>query len=317
MSPLLLVAVAAVSAVAVVAAAYLMLRLSDTDIQLAARIDAARGTWAAPARGEAQRAARAANALGMLQQAVGSVGRWVMLSGLLPGRTRAELQQTLAASGFRSPNALALFLGSKLVLLAAMPAASWVLLQNTGFEGSTRTMMVVASGVVGLIAPDNIIARLRKGTTKRLEAGLPDALDLLVICAQAGLSLGPAMTRVVHELRTARPDVTRELDETLRELEMVADPNVALTNLGTRTGLDSLKRLGSTLVQTMQYGTPLSEALRSLSNELRQQMLTRFEERAARLPVLLTLPMIVFILPCLFIIVGGPAVLQVMKALSD
>ena len=239
-----------------------------------------------------------------------------MLSGLLPGGTRTELQESLAASGFRSPNALALFLGSKLVLLAGLPLAAWLVAQNMDVEESTRTIMIVVAGVVGLIAPDNIISRMRKGSQQRLGAGLPDALDLMVICAQAGLSLSPAMVRVVQELRTARPDIARELDETVRELEMVADPNVALVNLGRRSGLESLKRLGSTLAQTLQYGTPLSEALRTLSNELRTQILTQFEERAARLPVLLTLPMIIFILPCLFIVVAGPAVIQVMKALG-
>ncbi len=85
--------------------------------------------------------------------------------------------------------------------------------------------------------------------------------------------------------------------------------------MGTRTGLESLKRLGATLVQTLQYGTPLSQALRTLSAEMRTEMLTRFEERAARLPVLLTVPMIVFILPTVFAVVGGPAVLKVMASL--
>ena len=91
---------------------------------------------------------------------------------------------------------------------------------------------------------------------------------------------------------------------------------MALTNLGTRTGLDCLKRLGSTLIQTMQYGTPLSAALRVLAAELRQETLTKFEERAARLPVLLTLPMILFILPCVFLVVGGPAVIQVVNVMK-
>ena len=317
MTPLLLIGVAATSAVAITGAAFLMLRLTDRDKQLAMRMDAARGTWAASPRNEAQRTAKPVNVLGLVQRAVGTVGRWVVGSGLLPGKTRAELQETLAASGFRGSNALALFLGSKLVLLAGLPGVSWLLLQDTGWGQSTRLAVVVFSGVVGMIAPDNVLGRMRQAKTKRLEAGLPDALDLMVICAQAGLSLTPAMGRVIQELRSARPDVTGELEETMRELEIVADPNVALTNLGRRTGLESLKRLGSTLVQTIQYGTPLSEALRVLSNELRGQLLTRYEERAARLPVLLTMPMIVFILPCVFIIIGGPAILQVMKALSD
>jgi tight adherence protein C len=97
---------------------------------------------------------------------------------------------------------------------------------------------------------------------------------------------------------------------------MIADSRVALTNLGKRTGLNGLKRLGATLIQTIQYGTALSDALRILSAEMRQEALTRFEEKAARLPVMLTLPTVGFILPCVFMIGGGPAIIQVMKTFS-
>ena len=92
---------------------------------------------------------------------------------------------------------------------------------------------------------------------------------------------------------------------------------MAITNLGQRTGLETFKRLATTLVQTIHYGTPISDALRALSSEMRQEMLTRCEERAARLPVLLTLPTIVFILPCVFLIAGGPAMIQVMKSFGN
>jgi tight adherence protein C len=103
---------------------------------------------------------------------------------------------------------------------------------------------------------------------------------------------------------------------TAHELQMITDSRVALLNLGKRTALDSFKRLGATLVQTIQYGTPLSDALRTLSAEMRQEMLTRFEAKAARLPVMLTLPTALFILPCVFLIAGGPAIIQVMKTFS-
>jgi tight adherence protein C len=145
---------------------------------------------------------------------------------------------------------------------------------------------------------------------------LPDALDLLVICAQAGLSLSPAMGRVAAEMMNVHPAVATELALTVRELEILPSAAEALHNLARRTGLATLDRLGRTLAQTLQYGTPLTDALRNLAAETRQQVLTRFEGRAAQLPVLLTLPMILFILPCVFIIAGGPAVLQVIKTLS-
>ena len=124
------------------------------------------------------------------------------------------------------------------------------------------------------------------------------------------------MSRVALELRPVHPELCDELATTVRELEMMSDSALALTNLGQRTGLESLVRLTATLTQTMQYGTPLSEALRSLSNEMRTATLTAFEERAARLPVLLTVPMILFILPTVFLIVGGPAAIQMMASFS-
>ena len=97
---------------------------------------------------------------------------------------------------------------------------------------------------------------------------------------------------------------------------MSSDVRVALTNLGERTGLESIKRLTTTLIQTMQYGTPLGEALRQMGGEMRQETLIRFEEKAARLPVLLTLPMVAFVLPCIFIVVAGPAGLRLVAAFN-
>jgi tight adherence protein C len=100
---------------------------------------------------------------------------------------------------------------------------------------------------------------------------------------------------------------------TANDLQIMSDTRAALANLGNRTGIEGLARLGTTLIQSMQYGTPLSHSLRILAGELRQEALTRFEARAARLGVLLTLPMIVFILPCVFLVVGGPAAIQVLR----
>lgn len=260
----LLLAVGAFSALILIVAAVLMLRVSDTDVLMATRFEAARGTWAAPK--EQGRSLASSGAVVALQRAVMEVGRAVMQSGILPGRTRDELQQTLSAAGFRGPNALAMFVGSKLTMLFGLPIAAWSLSQNMGLAPLTTLMIVTVCGIFGLVTPDMLIQRKRKRYLGRLENGLSDALDLMVICAQAGLSLDPAMARVSVELRNVHPEMCHELATTVRELEMMSDSAAALTNLGKRTGLDSLMRLTSTLVQTMQYGTPLSESLRTLSN---------------------------------------------------
>ena len=313
MPNLLLLGLGFISAVLITGTAYLLLRVTDRDVRLMERVSAAQGTWTGP---QLEGDVPVKGLGGDLKGAVGGLGRAIMSSGLLPGKTRVELEQTLMGAGFRGPNALALFIGSKLILLAIFPVIGWLLSNAFGLANLTRIAVVLAVTVIGLLAPDFAVRRIRKKYLNEVEDGLPDALDLLTICAQAGLSLEPGMTRVAYELRLSRPAIAREFEMTVRELEILSDSAVALGNMGKRTGLDSLKRLTTTLVQTMQYGTPLSEALRSLSNEMRTMALIRFEERAARLPVLLTLPMILFILPCIFMIVGGPAGISVARSMS-
>jgi tight adherence protein C len=170
---------------------------------------------------------------------------------------------------------------------------------------------VAAAAIIGMLLPDYVVRRRRKRYLNGVQAGLADALDMMVICSEAGLGMESALSRVATEIGQAHPAVADELLQTVSELRVAADRRTAMLNMGLRTGLAGLKRLGATLIQTQQYGTPLSQALRTLSAELRQEMLVRFEERAARLPVLLTVPMIVFILPTVFIVVGGPAMLSV------
>ena len=310
----ILLVVACVSAVIIMVAALLMLRVSDLDEAVALRFEAARGCWTS--KSDEQKAKPSAGLAMVGKQAVMVLGRAAMQSGLLPGRTRSELLSTLSAAGFRNQTALPLFIGSKIAMLFGLPVAAFVLSRNSELGGMTQTAAVMGAAVMGLIAPDMIIQRMRLSQLKKIERGLSDALDLMVICAQAGLSLEPAMARVAVELRMIHPEMCDELTTTVRELEMMSDSAQALLNLGERTGLESLQRLTATLTQTMQYGTPLTEALRTLSNEMRTVTLTAFEERAARLPVMLTLPMIMFILPTVFMIVGGPAGIQLSRSFS-
>ncbi len=180
----------------------------------------------------------------------------------------------------------------------------------------TQLIVCCAAAVAGLILPDTMVGKLRARNMKRIEDELPDALDMMVICAQAGLGLGMTIIRVAQELRTSHRTIALQLAQTANEMQMMTDGKQPLINLGERCGVDSAKRLASTLVQSAQYGTPLTDALRGLGAELRVEMITRFEARAARMPVLLTMPMVAFILPSLFLVIGGPAVVQVMHATS-
>jgi len=245
-----------------------------------------------------------------LLRAVTHLGTATTRTGLVSRATIGELEQTLANAGLRGRNGLGLLIGSKLMLLTLAPLATWSLLHAFSVAGSFARLLPAAACAIGLLLPDTAVRRMRARHLARVEAGVADALDLLVICTQAGLGLQPAMERVTDELRHAHPELAAELAQTTSELRIAVDVPRALTSLGTRTGLPCLQRVTATLVQTMNFGTPLTATLRVLAAEMRQQMLTRFEERAARLPVMLTIPMIIFIFPALFIVIGGPAVIQ-------
>lgn len=157
-----------------------------------------------------------------------------------------------------------------------------------------RNGALLAAAVVGMMAPEFFIKRRRSQYLSAVENGLSDASDLMVICVESGLGLEPAIERVGHEITIAHPQVAAKFELTTNELRIIADRRTVLLNLGLRTGLEPLKRLSSILVQTLQYGTPLGTALRVLSAELRAETMTWFEAEAARLPVMLTVPMILF-----------------------
>jgi tight adherence protein C len=246
---------------------------------------------------------------------VAYIGTGIARSGLLSQKTMMGLEHTLASTGFHGSSALGLFVGTKLLLLFANPLLALIVLDHLGWSSLLRNIGVAAAALAGLLGPDWWVNWRHKKYLRAVTAGLPDALDLMVICAEAGLSFEPAIIRVANEIRSAHPAISQEFSLTASELRVAADSKIALTNMGTRTGLESVKRITSVLTQTMRYGTPLGDALRVLSAEMRHEMLIRFETRAARLPVLMTIPMILFILPCIFLIVGGPAAVQVVQSL--
>ncbi|WP_428492355.1 type II secretion system F family protein [Rhodopila sp.] len=250
---------------------------------------------------------------GLAFRLVAGLGALLSRSGILPASTLAELEQTLVSAGMRQSNVLGLFIGAKLLLCLVLPIAVYLLLPTGAVAPAVRMMLIGGGAIVGLLLPDFIVRRRRAKYLAAVGRGLPDALDMLVICSEAGLGLEMSLDRVAGEIAPAHPAIGAELKLTCGELRVLADRRSALTNMGTRTGLETLRRLGATLIQTMQYGTPLSQALRTLATEMRYEMLMRFEAQAARLPVLLTVPMILFILPCIFIVVGGPAGLTVAR----
>jgi len=165
--------------------------------------------------------------------------------------------------------------------------------------------------------PDMVVKRLVKRRQLRLEQGMPDALDLLVICAEAGLSLNQSIEEISRQLRLSNPDVADEFSATSAEMRVLPDFAQALNNMVERTGLDMLRGLVATLKQSLQFGTPLAESLRMIASEMRAERQARIEERAARLPVVLAIPMMLFILPCVLMVVGTPVALRMLDVLRS
>ena len=167
--------------------------------------------------------------------------------------------------------------------------------------------LVAGAFILSYKAPD---IYLKNRITKRSHAirkGLPDALDLLVICAEAGLTVDAAFGRVARELGRAYPELGDEFSLTAIELGFLTDRRQAFDNLAARIDLEAVRGVVTTMIQTEKYGTPLASALRVLSAEFRNERMMRAEEKAARLPAIMTIPLILFILPVLFIVILGPA----------
>jgi len=246
---------------------------------------------------------------------IAKIGTLIARTGILSTKTLQEMTATLEAGGFKGGRGLGLFIGAKVLLTIIVPIVLYVLI-SAYVPANLHIALVMFGMVIGLLAPDKIVSSIRARHIKQVAAGVPDALDMLVICSDAGLALEAGLARVAAELAMLNKPLCQELTQTSRELQIGSDMRRAMESLGQRTGLEPLKRLSTTLAQSLQYGTPMTSSLRSLSAELRQDALIQFEERAGKLPTLMTVPMIFFILPCVFLIVAGPAIINVLALTS-
>ena len=175
--------------------------------------------------------------------------------------------------------------------------------------------LVAGSAILAYKAPDIYLKNKIQKRSSAIRKGIPDALDLLVICAEAGLTVDAAFGRVAKELGKAYPELGEEFSLTAIELGFLTDRRQAFENLATRIDLDSVRGVVTTMIQTEKYGTPLASALRVLSAEFRNERMMRAEEKAARLPAIMTVPLILFILPVLFVVILGPAACSINDAL--
>jgi tight adherence protein C len=246
---------------------------------------------------------------------------WYHRLGTLMAATRIigtedqkKLLAALLAAGVRGNGHLAALVAAKVCSAVAFVPLCWLLFEwQNFFSGSviTRLLFLAGAFALGWRGPDVILSRLAVRRRVRLETGIPDALDLLVICAEAGLSLDHAIEQVSRVLRSSNPEVAEEFAATAAEMRVSSARAQALENLAQRAGLTSLRGIIAALSQSIKFGTPLAASLRVLAAEMRAERLGRFEERAARLPVLLTLPLMGLILPALMIVIGTPLALRI------
>ncbi len=236
---------------------------------------------------------------------------------LMRGERAKVMAAKLAKGGWRSKDALVAYLFAKIslpLLFAVLTAAYLLGTDIVDWSVPVRLLAAGFAGFVGYLLPDTL---LKNQIAKRYEAirkSLPDALDLLVICTEAGLNLDSGLDRVCREIANSAPELSDEIGLTSIEIGFLPDRKMALANLSARVNFQAMNTLVNTLVQTEKYGTPLAVALRVLAVEMRDERLMKAEEKAARLPAIMTVPMIVFILPALFIVLIGPAVLKAIDA---
>lgn len=229
------------------------------------------------------------------------------------GKTEAELIQ----AGIRSKDAIYVLAFFNL-LLPIVLCGLGIMVMNLNSNVSDKWKMMnyiwpVLGAYLGLKLPWFYVRRKKNQRFGRIQKSLPDVLDLMTICAEAGLSLVAMLDRVAKELKMSYPEMAEELSVTSIEIGFLPDRNKALLNLSERNGLPEVRGIVSVLIQTEKYGTPIAQALRVLSSEFRQARMLRAEQKAARLPAIMTVPMIVFILPTLFIVIIAPAAVKVMN----
>ena len=222
----------------------------------------------------------------------------------------AALEAVLVGAGFKSRTLLPIVLGGKVVFFALTVLAAVMYGAVAHLPVVQRAMLVGISLTAGLMVPELILRMLRGPYVSALRRGVADALDLLVVCTQAGMGLDSALREVSREMQYSNPAIAAALATFLDELKILPDRRQAFQNFGRRSGVEGIRRMATILGQTLQYGTPLGQALRAMANELRRDQMIRLEARAVRLPALLVFPLIAFILPSLFIALMGPTLLR-------
>lgn len=231
---------------------------------------------------------------------------------------KSEVGQKLIHAGYSGPNAAQNFYAIRAILTVGLPML--VLGATRLFPEIPVTsivMYVTFAAGIGFLAPNLVLDRVLLKRQTELRKAFPDALDLLVVCVESGLGLAQAIQRVSEELEVSHPDLAMELALVNAEMRAGVDNLVALKNLADRTGLEDIRGLVSTLVQTLRFGTSVADALRVYSEEFRDKRMQAAEERAAKMGTKMIFPLVLFMFPAFFIVAIGPAVLRLVNVFTN
>lgn len=224
-----------------------------------------------------------------------------------------KLQKKLMYAGYLNPNAVLIYRALQFSLLLGLPLAMLVLWVSLGRAVDQSYPWLLGATFLGYVIPRQALDNMIKGRQQRLSWGLADALDLLVISVEAGLSLNPALVRVGQELKNAHPDISNEFDLVNLEIQMGRERAVAFRNLAERTGVDDMRSFCAMLIQADRFGSSIASTLRNYSDSLRTKRRQRAEQMAQKAAVKLLLPLALFLFPTLFIIILGPAAIHLLR----
>jgi tight adherence protein C len=241
-----------------------------------------------------------------LEQALDPFSKAIPLSPSEVSRTRRWLIQ----AGYREPRHLTVYVGSRLA------TALFAIVLVIAISGVGSPLLMIGVGAFGFFLPRFMLKRLIKGRQHRIKLGLPDALDLTVICVEAGLALDQALMRVGQDLHHAHPELSDEFHLVNLEMRAGKPRAEALRNLVERTGVDDIRSLVGTLIQTDRFGTSVAQALRVHSDSLRTERRQRAEEQAAKTTIKMVIPLVLFVLPSIIFVTLGPAIIELIRTLS-
>jgi tight adherence protein C len=225
------------------------------------------------------------------------------------------MQRRLIRAGIRGPNAVKILYGAKFACGIALPLAMTLAVAGSGADSSNKFLAILAAAAVGFFGPNEYVRLRAKKRQKEIARGLPNALDLLVVCVESGLGLDQAILQVSKELDHAHPEISEEFGLVNLELKAGKRRTDALRNLAERAGVEDLRKLVAVLIQADRFGTGIAQSLRAHADFMRVQTRQVAEEKAAKLGVKLIFPIFFCILPSLFVVTVGPVAMKIIREL--